>query len=50
MDEITALVALPADLTAPQLHPVAPGTKKRKFPTLRNFSLNQKNTFFVPLN
>ncbi len=36
MDEITALVALPADLTDPQLHPVAPGLhqdpKSEKFP------------------
>ena len=47
-DEITALVALPADLTATLLHPVAPGTKRRKFSTLRNLSLNQKSYYFVP--
>jgi hypothetical protein len=34
-DEITALMAIPADFTTSQLHLVAPEPKKRKITTLR---------------
>ena len=43
MDEITTLVSLSAELTEPQLHPVAPRPKKWKILTL-----NQKTEYFVP--